>query len=87
MLSSTQTGNPVAEVRKRCGLSRAAFSRATGCAYQQLTRAEGGYVPRLLRAVRDALASTGIDVQAADRQYEAWLRSLRCGVPLREEQA
>lgn len=71
--------HPLVALRRRLGLSRAEFARATGTPYEQLSRAEQGYVARLPRSVRAAVEMCGDDPHAAEAAYQQWRKEqIRC---------
>jgi len=78
--------NPVREMQRRLGgISVAELGRRSGCPYQSLAKALGGYTRHLPSSVRDALAGLGVAPDEAEEQYLRWRESLR--QPIQEGEA
>lgn len=77
MIEPARPQNPVLRLRTRLAMSRAELARATGVPYRSLTNAEGGYSARLPRQVLSLLVAAGVNARTAEREYQAWLSSLR----------
>lgn len=68
--------NPIRNIREEMGLTRLEMSLRHGIGYSSIVHCELGYSDKLGKGIRRFLQTKNYDIDAIERDYSLWRKSL-----------